>query len=53
MKTRLRLGALLHMAISIGHLACLFFLEKALTAYQKQTAPNPFRRQDKTQQLLD
>lgn len=35
------------MAISIGHLACLFFLEKALTAYQKQTTPL-IRSVDKT-----
>ena len=30
---RLRLGALLHFLIAIGHLACLFFLEKAFRAY--------------------
>lgn len=33
MKTRLRLGAVLHFIISIGHLACLFFLEEAFKAY--------------------
>ncbi|MDD6744428.1 MAG: hypothetical protein PUE36_00680 [Bacteroidales bacterium] len=33
MKTRLRLGAILHFVISIGHFACLFFLEEALKAY--------------------
>lgn len=30
---RLRLGASLHFLIAIGHLACLFFLEKAFRAY--------------------
>lgn len=30
---RLRLGASLHFLIAIGHLACLFFLEKAFKAY--------------------
>ena len=30
---RLRLGALLHFLIAIGHLICLFFLEKAFKAY--------------------
>lgn len=30
---RLRLGALLHFLIAIGHLGCLFFLEEALDAY--------------------
>lgn len=30
---RLRLGASLHFLIAIGHLACLFFLEKAFMAY--------------------
>ena len=29
MKTRLRFGAILHFIISIGHFACLFFLEEA------------------------
>lgn len=33
MKTRLRFGAILHFIISIGHLACLFFLEEAFKAY--------------------
>ena len=33
MKTRLRLGAILHFIISIGHFACLFFLEEAFNAY--------------------
>ncbi|MGM9714489.1 MAG: hypothetical protein ACI3Y5_10340 [Prevotella sp.] len=33
MKTRLRLGAILHFMISIGHFACLFFLEEAFKAY--------------------
>ena len=33
MKARLRLGAILHFIISIGHLACLFFLEEAFKAY--------------------
>ena len=32
-KFRLRLGALLHFLIAIGHLGCLFFLEEALDAY--------------------
>lgn len=30
---RLRLGASLHFLIAIGHIACLFFLEKALNTY--------------------
>lgn len=30
---RLRLGASLHFLIAIGHIACLFFLEKAFNAY--------------------
>ena len=30
---RLRLGAGLHFLIAIGHVACLFFLEKAFNAY--------------------
>ena len=30
---RLRVGASLHFLIAIGHLACLFFLEKAFRAY--------------------
>ena len=30
---RLRLGASLHFLIAIGHIACLFFLEKAFKAY--------------------
>ena len=30
---RLRLGALLHFLIAIGHLICLFFLEEAFKAY--------------------
>lgn len=30
---RLRLGAVLHFLIAIGHLACLFFLEEAFRAY--------------------
>lgn len=30
---RLRLGAVLHFVIAIGHLACLFFLEEAFRAY--------------------
>lgn len=30
---RLRLGALLHFLIAIGHLICLFFLEEAFMAY--------------------
>lgn len=30
---RLRLGAVLHFLIAAGHLACLFFLEKAFRAY--------------------
>ena len=30
---RLRLGAILHFLIAIGHLACLFFLDEALNAY--------------------
>lgn len=30
---RLRLGAMLHFLIAIGHLACLFFLDEALNAY--------------------
>ena len=30
---RLRLGASLHFLIAIGHLACLFFLEKAFRTY--------------------
>ena len=33
MKTRLRLGAILHFIIAIGHVACLFFLEEAFKAY--------------------
>ena len=33
MKTRLRLGAILHFIIAIGHIACLFFLEEAFKAY--------------------
>ena len=33
MKTRLRFGAILHFIISIGHFACLFFLEEAFKAY--------------------
>ena len=33
MKTRLRLGAILHFIIAIGHVACLFFLEEAFNAY--------------------
>ena len=33
MKTRLRLGAIIHFIISIGHFACLFFLEEAFKAY--------------------
>ena len=33
MKTRLRFGAILHFIISIGHFACLFFLEEAFEAY--------------------
>ena len=33
MKARLRLGAILHFIISIGHFACLFFLEEAFNAY--------------------
>ena len=32
-KFRLRLGASLHFLIAIGHIACLFFLEKAFKAY--------------------
>ena len=34
MKTRLRLGAILHFIIAIGHVACLFFLEEAFKAYE-------------------
>ena len=30
---RLRLGAILHFIIAIGHLICLFFLEEAFKAY--------------------
>ena len=30
---RLRLGAILHFLIGMGHLACLFFLEKAFEFY--------------------
>ena len=30
---RLRLGALLHFLIAVGHLICLFFLEEAFKAY--------------------
>ena len=30
---RLRIGALLHFLIAIGHLICLFFLEEAFKAY--------------------
>ena len=30
---RLRIGALLHFLIAIGHLICLFFLEEAFRAY--------------------
>ena len=30
---KLRLGASLHFLIAIGHVACLFFLEKAFKAY--------------------
>lgn len=30
---RLRLGAILHFLIAVGHLACLFFLEEAFRAY--------------------
>lgn len=30
---RLRLGALLHFLIAVGHLICLFFLEDAFRAY--------------------
>ena len=30
---RLRIGAALHILIAIGHIACLFFLEKAFKAY--------------------
>ena len=30
---RLRLGAILQFIISIGHFACLFFLEEAFKAY--------------------
>lgn len=30
---RLRLGALFHFLIAIGHFACLFFLEEAFNAY--------------------
>ena len=33
MKARLRLGAILHFIIAIGHIACLFFLEEAFKAY--------------------
>ena len=33
MKTRLRLGAMLHFIISLGHFVCLFFLEEAFRAY--------------------
>ena len=33
MKTRLRLGAIFHFIIAIGHVACLFFLEEAFKAY--------------------
>ena len=33
MKTRLRLGAILHFIIAIGHVACLFFLKEAFKAY--------------------
>ena len=33
MKTRLRLGAILHFIIAIGHIACLFLLEEAFKAY--------------------
>ena len=33
MKTRFRLGAILHFIIAIGHIACLFFLEEAFKAY--------------------
>lgn len=33
MKTRLRLGAILHFFISIGHFASLFFLKEAFEAY--------------------
>ena len=33
MKTRLRLGAILHFIIAIGHVTCLFFLEKAFKVY--------------------
>lgn len=33
MMIRLRLGAILHFIISVGHLACLFFLEQAFNAY--------------------
>lgn len=30
---RLRLGAILHFIIAIGHLICLFFLEEAFKTY--------------------
>lgn len=30
---RLRIGAMLHFVIAIGHIACLFFLEEAFKAY--------------------
>ncbi len=30
---RLRLGAILHFLIALGHLVCLFFLEQAFMAY--------------------
>lgn len=33
LRFRLRLGAVLHFLIAIGHLACLFFLEEAFRAY--------------------
>ena len=38
MKTRLRLGAILHFIISIGHFACLFFLEEVFNANELRRA---------------
>ncbi len=32
-KIRLRIGAIMHFLIALGHIACLFFLEEAFKAY--------------------